>query len=167
MSKIQILDSEKINLKISRIARQILEDCYPESEVIVAGIKTDGFEFARRLSLEIVKVSPETKVTLGYLKINKPEPNSINVKSDIDAGACKGKTVIVVDDVLNTGRTLIYGVKYFLESGAKAIKTAVLVDRSHNSFPIKADYSGFPLATTLKENIRVILSENESVAYLE
>ncbi len=167
MSKLQILDSNKINLKVSRIARQILEDCFLEKEIIIAGIKTSGFEFARRLSLEVKKVSPETTVILGYLKINKPEPNSIEVQSDIDTQSCKGKTVIVVDDVLNTGRTLIYGVKYFLESGAKAIKTAVLVDRSHNNFPIKADYSGFPLATTLKENIRVVLTENESVAYLE
>jgi pyrimidine operon attenuation protein/uracil phosphoribosyltransferase len=167
MGKILILDKEKIRLKVCRIARQILEDYYLEKEIIIGGIQTGGFEFANRIAQELNRIAPEIVVNLGVLTINKVSPATSSVTTNLKPNTVNGKVVVVVDDVLNTGRTLIFGVNCFLSYNPKAIKTAVLVDRGHHNFPVKADYAGFTLATTLKENITVILNETESVAYLE
>ena len=166
MGKIQILSNQRISLIICRIARQIMEDYYQEPTILLAGIKSSGYEFAELLAKEIEKISPNTKVNLGFIEINKTSPSASNISSNLAVMDAKNKVIVIVDDVLNTGRTLIFGVNHFLLADAKAIKTAVLVDRSHNHFPVKADYIGFTLATTLKEHVEVLFSENESVAYL-
>ncbi|MBX7182820.1 MAG: phosphoribosyltransferase [Bacteroidia bacterium] len=165
--RIQILDHGKIQLKTSRIARHLLEDFYQEHEIVLVGIKGSGFEFAKRIAAELQKVSPETSILLGDLYIDKKNPNLQSTYSDISSEVANNKVVVVIDDVLNTGKTLLYGVTHFLGYQPKCIKTAVLVDRSHNDFPIKADYIGFPMATTLMEHVKVVFEENDSKAYLE
>jgi pyrimidine operon attenuation protein/uracil phosphoribosyltransferase len=165
--RIQILDNGKIQLKTSRISRHILEDFYLEKEIVLVGIKGSGFEFAKRIANELRIVSPTTGVLLGEVYIDKKSPSLPTTHSDISPEVAANKVVVVVDDVLNTGKTLIYGVTYFLGFQPKCIKTAVLVDRSHNDFPIKADYIGFPMATTLLEHVKVEFGEKGADAFLE
>ena len=78
----------------------------------------------------------------------------------------KNKPIVLVDDVLNSGTTLMYGVKFFLEVPLKRFKTAVLVNRNHKKYPVKADFKGLSLSTSLQEHIHVVFDENESYAYL-
>jgi len=166
-NRIKILDHGKIQLKTSRIARHILEDFHQEKEIILVGIQGSGFEFAQRIAAELNTVSPTMKLVLGSLLIDKKNPSLSTTRIDFSSDVLVDKVIIVVDDVLNTGKTLIFGVACLLHFQARSIKTAVLIDRSHNNFPIKADYIGFPMATTMMEHVRVIFGENEAEAYLE
>jgi pyrimidine operon attenuation protein / uracil phosphoribosyltransferase len=161
-----ILDQNQINQKITRIAWQIYEHFHREEEIVLAGIADNGFIIAGRIETALREISPLNIRTLK-ITINKKNPLSSGPVTEITEEQIKDKTVIVVDDVLDSGRTLIYGAKYFLDYSVRQLKTAVLVDRSHRIFPVKADYVGLSLATTLKEQIRVELTDNgKDAAYL-
>ena len=105
-------------------------------------------------------------MSLTELVINKEQPFSNDISVSLGVDDYKEKVVILIDDVLNSGKTMIYGVKHFLNVPLKKLNTAVLLDRQHNRFPIKADYVGTSLSTTIQEHITVELNETESVAYL-
>lgn len=161
--KVVILDHPKIQQKINRIAFEIYENNVDEQLIILAGLDNRGFELASRLKAILDKIST-LKVEL--IKVNLDRGNllaDVSLNTTIDL---KDKAVVIVDDVLDTGRTLIYAVKKFLEHPVKKINTAVLVDRSHHKFPVNADFVGLSLATTLQEHIHVEFSNNNDVAYL-
>ena len=106
------------------------------------------------------------KVTLHQLKLDKDQPKSDEITMEPDTKV-KGKTVVIVDDVLNSGRTLIYSFIPFLTHGVKNIQTAVLIDRNHKCFPVAADYVGISLATTSREHVNVVINDKGQVsAYL-
>ena len=98
-------------------------------------------------------------------RIDKKKPLT-QVETSIGESDYKNKSLVLVDDVLNSGTTLIYGVKYFLDVPLKRFKTAVLVNRNHKKYPVKADFKGISLSTSIKEHIQVDFVENESKAYL-
>lgn len=152
-----ILDEHKIAQKIKRIAWQIYENYYKEEEIILAGIVENGYILAERIAGLLQEIS-SIRVKTGKITLNKIAPLSEPVVTDLQSEDLTNKVVIVVDDVLESGRTLIYGVKYFLRFPVKHLKTIVLIDRSHRIFPVRADYVGLTLATTLQEHIRVELS---------
>ena len=131
---IQILDQAQIKQKIDRIAYQILEDCFDEKEIIIAGIASRGYVFAQKLEKVLSKIS-KIKCTLVEITLDK-DSNNLVASTNIPVSQCKNKTIILVDDVLNSGRTLLYGLSVFLNIPTKKIRTAVLVDRSHKLFPI-------------------------------
>jgi pyrimidine operon attenuation protein / uracil phosphoribosyltransferase len=158
MNSIEILNSKQINQKLNRIAYEIYENNFGEAEVFVAGIDGNGFIVAKRLC-EILKKISEIQISLGKITIDKANPLLKSPKLDFTEDDYKNKSVILVDDVLNSGKTLIYGVKIFLEKPVKKLNTAVLVDRSHTSYPVKADFVGLSLSTTLQEHIIADLSE--------
>ena len=135
---IQILDQAQIKQKIDRIAYQILEDCFDEKEIIIAGIASRGYVFAQKLEKVLSKIS-KIKCTLVEITLDK-DSNNLVASTNIPVSQCKNKTIILVDDVLNSGRTLLYGLSVFLNIPTKKIRTAVLVDRSHKLFPISTDY---------------------------
>ena len=162
--KILILNQHQIEQKIDRIAYQLLEDNYDEEEIIIAGILPKGNYIAERLKKILDKIAP-FKSTLITIELDK-QSSSLKAKTDTDMQICHNKAVILVDDVLNSGKTLIFGAKLFLNAPVKRLTTAVLVDRGHNRYPIKADVVGLSLSTTLQEHITVELKKGKEVAYL-
>lgn len=159
-----ILTHEEIKHKTKRIAYQIYETFVNEEEVILAGIANNGFIFAEKIAAELALIS-DLNVTLCEVKINKQKPQDV-VTTSITPEDYKNKALVLIDDVLNSGTTLIYGVKHFLEVPLSKFKTAVLVDRNHKKYPVKADFKGLSLSTSLQEHIQVVFEENNSYAYL-
>lgn len=159
----KILDHRQIQQKIKRLAYQIHENNYAEKELTLAGINNNGMVFAEMIRGELAQIS-SSKLTLTQLHINPANPLSgdITIARPIDELA-KG-VVIVVDDVANTGRTLFYAFEPLMQILPKKIEIAVLVDRKHKSFPVKVDYVGLSLSTTLKENIRVEIRDTDDWA---
>jgi pyrimidine operon attenuation protein/uracil phosphoribosyltransferase len=169
MSRNKILDADQIERKFQRIARQLLETHHSESEFILMGIDGLGLVVAQRLK-NILDTISTSKVKFEKIKLNKEDPLSTEIICSIPSSEVSGKIIVIVDDVLNSGRTLIYAIKHILDAGPKAVYTTVLVDRTHHSFPVKADYYGLSLSTHLNEHISVKLSKTESksdAVYLE
>jgi len=160
-----ILTHNQINHKIRRIAFQIYENNVNEKEIILAGIDKNGFIFAKKLKEVLQKISDINPV-LCKVSIDKKNPLE-EVKTSIPANEYENKSLILVDDVLNSGTTLIYGVKHFLNVPLKRFKTAVLVNRNHKKYPVKADFKGISLSTSLHEHIQIVLEGKKFEAYLD
>lgn len=165
MTRVNILSSEQIKQKVSRIAYQIFEDNFQEKEIIVAGIAPNGFELAQRIAAEVKKVSP-LEVKILELVIDKENPFSKKTALAIPEEQLNNKVIVLVDDVLNSGKTLAYALPVFLNIPIKKLRIAVLVDRNHKRFPVAPDFVGHSLSTTLKEHIKVELGLNEEGVYL-
>lgn len=160
-----ILDNETIAQKTTRIAYQIVEDNYEERELVMIGIRPNGYAFAETLKREIEKIEG-MKVQLHDLKLNKDNPLKDDIALAMGKESLNGKTVIVVDDVANTGKTLYYALKPIMEFAPRKVQAAVLVDRQHKLFPVAPDFVGLSLSTTMKEHIRVEMAGGKSAAYL-
>ena len=154
-----ILDQEQIKHKIRRIAYQIYESNIDETEIIIAGIAKNGFILAEKIETELKDISP-LRTTLCKVEIDKKNPLG-EIKTSLTAEEYKNKAIILVDDVLNSGTTLIYGVRHFLDVPLKHFKTAVLVDRNHKKYPVKADFKGISLSTSLSETVKVIFEKGK------
>ncbi len=167
MSAVQtvVLNATQVSQKIDRLAFQIHENTYNEKEIIIAGIAGNGFKLAELLAQRLVNLS-DVKVTLVSVKVNKRDPLAVDASVAIEKADVEDRVVILVDDVLNSGKTLIYGIRHFLQVRLKALRTVALVDRDHKRFPVKADYVGLVLSTTLQEHVRVELGD-EMAVYLE
>ena len=161
-SKIKNLND--IHLSIDRIAYQIYESNFEEETVFIVGIGEKGKVLSSLIGKSLNSIS-KIKVEFITLNIDKKNPLN-NVNSDKPISVLKNNSVVVVDDVLNTGSTLMYAVSYFLKVPVKSIKTAVMVNRNHKKFPIKADFKGISLATTMNEHISVILDGPEPGIFL-
>jgi len=160
-----ILTQQEIDHKTKRIAYQIYETFPDDTEIVLAGIALNGYLLAQKLAGIIESIS-DIKVTLCEVKINKSQPLE-PVETSLKAKDYANKSLVLVDDVLNSGTTLIYGVKHFLDVPLKKFKTAVLVDRNHKQYPVKADFKGLSLSTSLRERVQVVLDEKEQYAFLE
>lgn len=164
MGKNIILNHQELEHKIKRIAYQIYETFADEDEIILAGIASNGYILAQKLGIILDNIC-ELKITLCELKINKSNPFD-DISTSITKETYTDKSIVLVDDVLNSGTTLIYGVKHFLNVPLKKFKTAVLVDRNHKKFPVKADFKGISLSTSSKEHVRVVFENNNDYADL-
>ncbi len=160
-----ILNHQQISHKIKRIAYQIYESNVNESEVILAGIDSNGFLLAKKLKTILSKISPIEPV-LCKVTIDKKNPRS-DIKTSLSEAEYTNKSVILIDDVLNSGTTLIYGVRHFLNVPLQQFKTAVLVNRNHKKYPVKADYKGISLSTSLHEHVTVNLDGKKLEAVLD
>tara|TARA_Y100000992_G_C21200985_1_gene460426 strand:+ start:48 stop:572 length:525 start_codon:yes stop_codon:yes gene_type:complete len=160
--KTLIMDSKRLNDCSLRIAYQIYESNLDEKEIIIIGIKKNGYTYAKKISNYLKKIS-KIEINLISIHINKKNPiRGYSTSSNLNQ--IKNKSVVLVDDVLDSGKTLIYGVKFLLEFTVKKLKTAVLVNRNHKNFPVKADFKGISLSTSINEIISVELNnENEGV----
>lgn len=163
MSKVKILDTLQIRQKLNRLAFEVYENNFSEKELLVVGIEGNGYKVAVHLSKKLEEISP-LKITLGKITLNKEKPWEGEPAVDFEEKAFVNKTIILVDDVLNSGKTLMYAVKLFLDKPVKKINTVVLVDRSHTRFPVKADYVGLTLSTSLQEHIEADFSKKEKEA---
>ncbi len=153
--KLLILDKKQIQQKIERMAYEILEDNLNETEIIMAGIVDKGYTIAKQIKKTLEAISP-IKVTLMKIELDKSSTH-LQAVTDIEVVKASNKVVILVDDVLNSGRTLAYGLGVFLDIPLKKLRTLVLVDRSHRIFPVSPDYTGLELATILKEHVDVVM----------
>ena len=164
--KILVLNKQQIQQKLDRIAYQILEDNLDEQEVVLAGILPRGNLVAQKLKLILDGIAP-FKTILANINLDK-DSTTLKAKIDIDLKDCTDKAVILVDDVLNSGKTLAYGLGVFLDVPLKKMSTVVLVDRNHKNFPIATNYVGLALSTVLKDHVNVIIDKHgvEDAVYL-
>ena len=156
----RILNDRQVRQKIRRLAIEILENNFEEPEIILAGINNNGMAFALLL-MEELKTLTRIPIILTRIRLNPANPVGDPVKLEMPEAELQGKSVILVDDVANTGRTLFYACKPLLDILPKKIETAVLVDRTHKSFPILVNYIGLSLATTLLQEIEVRIRDTE------
>ena len=159
-TSIQILDKKQTEQKINRIAHEILEKNFHEKEIVLAGVDPCGFTLGKLLQKILVKIS-DFDVTLIKISLDKDAPLQSEIKLDCEMETISKKAVILVDDVLNTGRTLAYSLKPFLNADVKKLQVAVIVDRDHKTFPVQADYVGYSLSTTIQEHIVVELKDKK------
>jgi len=165
MNKNIILSNQEIEHTIKRIAYQIYETFVDEDEIVIAGIASNGFTFAKKIADSLNTIST-LKVSLCEVQINKQNPH-LPINTSLTKEEYKNKGLVLVDDVLNSGTTLIYAVRHFLEVPLKKFKTAVLVDRNHKKYPVKADFKGISLSTSSLDNVEVVFDNNgDNYAFL-
>ena len=160
-----VLDEAQIKQKIRRIAYEIHENNFAEDQLVLAGIEGQGYLFAQVLQQEIEKIA-DKKILLVRISLDKQAPSQSAISLDHPVEDMQGQVIILADDVLNTGRTLAYSLKPFLQNPVKKLEIAVLVNRSLTTFPVQAKYTGYELATTLSDHIEVVLSEGAPGVYL-
>ncbi|MGZ8559187.1 MAG: phosphoribosyltransferase family protein [Chitinophagaceae bacterium] len=163
ISKNYILNQQVAEKKIRRMALEIIENNLDETELILVGIRESGSVVARIIQRMITEIA-DIKTELISISLDKRLPKVITLSQTFDFN---NKVIIIIDDVANSGKTLLYALKPFLDYHPKKIQSLVLVERSHNSFPVHSDYVGLSIATTLQEHIYVEV-EGEKImgAYL-
>ena len=157
--KKQVLDFEKISRICGRLAYQILENNIGEDEILLVGIKEKGYEIAKIIEQKLKDIT-SSRVHLKSITIDKKNPNQIS-EFDINFNQMP-KSVYLVDDVLNTGKTLMFAVNSLLKYDFNLIKTLVLIDRNHKRFPVKVDFKGISLSTNLDDTVKLI-SKNKNL----
>jgi len=165
LTKNTILSHKEIEHKIKRIAYQIYESNVDETEIVIAGIESNGYILAKKIKQQLDQIS-EIESTLCKVKINKEVPTE-PITTSVKKEDYTNRSIVLIDDVLNSGSTLIYGIKHFLDVPLKQFKTAVLVNRNHKKFPVKADFKGISLSTSLFEHVHVNISRQPYEAYLD
>ncbi len=164
MSK--VLNDAQVRQKICRMAFEIYEQHFEEKEIVLVGIKDMGFNLADLLKAQLEEISP-IKVSLIEVNLDKKSPLQSDVQVSADVKTLEHKVIIIVDDVFNTGKTLAYSFKPFLNIRVKKLQVCVLVDRGHHSFPVQPDYVGYSLSTTINEHIEVsLLPQKPFAVYL-
>ncbi|BAV94398.1 phosphoribosyltransferase family protein [Ichthyobacterium seriolicida] len=164
MDSTVVLNHDDIKQKIRRMSFEIFEDNQKEKEISIIGINKNGFVLGSEIVKNLRDIS-DIKICEYQLFINKKEPlKSAKISGDIQS--LRDKSIVIVDDVLDSGRTMMYSIKYFLDVSLKKIKTAVLVDRSHKKFPVQVDFKGLALSTSIQNHVSVIFTEEENKAVL-
>jgi pyrimidine operon attenuation protein/uracil phosphoribosyltransferase len=157
-----VLDSRQVLQKIKRMAYEIYERNFNEKEVVIAGIDGQGYTLAEMLARELTQIAP-LAITVVRVSLDKLAPRQGEVILDVDLKTIRRKCVVLVDDVLNTGRTLAHSLKPFLDTEIRKIEVGVLVNRSHARFPVLPNYTGYELSTTLTDHVEVVLSKPQAV----
>ncbi len=152
----KILTERQVRDKITRIAYEIYENNFQNEELVLVGINGQGYTLARLLKQILDNIS-DINISIAELSIDKENHLSKPITIDTDEANLLDKAIVLVDDVQNSGRTISHGLGFLLKNGVKKIETAVLVDRSHKSFPILANYMGYEIATMIDEYIDVQL----------
>ena len=161
--KTEVLNQEEILRICNRFAFQILENSTDSNVIHIVGIKEKGFEIAKIIENELKSITNKS-IILRSIKINKKNPKDL-VLSNLKSNE-KIDTIFLVDDVLNSGKTLIYSLSFLLNFNFKSIRTLVLIDRNHKQFPVKVDYKGISLSTNISDNIQLLNNNNQLKAVL-
>ena len=161
--KTEVLNQDQILRICNRFAFQILENSIDSDVIYIIGIKEKGFDIAKIVERELKSITKKN-ISLSSIKIDKKNPkdsvlSDSNLNKNVD-------TIFLIDDVLNTGKTLIYSLSFLLKFNFKSIKTLVLIDRNHKQFPIKVDYKGISLSTNINDNIKLLNDNKELKAIL-
>ena len=161
--KTEVLNQEEILRICNRFAFQILENSTDSNIIHIVGIKEKGFEIAKIIENELKSITNKS-IILRSIKINKKNPKDL-VLSNLKSNE-KIDTIFLVDDVLNSGQTLIYSLSFLLKFNFKSIRTLVLIDRNHKQFPVKVDYKGISLSTNISDNIQLLNNNHQLKAVL-
>jgi pyrimidine operon attenuation protein / uracil phosphoribosyltransferase len=163
-SRNYILDKNVTEKKLRRMAYEILENNMDEKSIILAGIRESGSVVAKRIQKLLGEIS-KLPTELLTISLDKKQPTEVRLSQKMDFN---DKVIIVIDDVANSGKTLLYAMKPFIEFHPKKIQTLVLVERSHNAYPVRPDYVGLSVSTTLQEHIFVeVDGDDVKGAYLK
>ena len=163
--KNKILNTNKIKKIVKRIAYQIHENNLEYPEIILIGVHKNGYTLAEKINKELKQIS-KSNIKLVSIKINKKNPLE-EIELDCKKEYLKNKVIVLVDDVLHTGKTLIYCVKHLLEITPKNFNSVVLIDRNHKKFPIKVDFKGISLSTFISDHVEVVFEDNNSYAFIK
>lgn len=159
-----LLDTKTVDKKLLRLALELIENNLYEKELLLVGIEENGVVLARNIQ-KLIQKNSELKTELITLKMDKKHPKKITLSKGVDLN---NRVVVLIDDVTNSGKTLLYALKPFLDAHPAKIQTMVLVERTHTQFPITPDYKGISLATTLQDHIYVEVDGDKVVgAYLK
>lgn len=161
----KVLNATQVAQKIDRIAFEIYENHYQEEQIIIGGVAGNGYRLAEMIADKLRDISKK-EVRLVEVKVDKKDPLGASPFVALEREEAENRVVILVDDVLNSGKTLIYGIRHLLQVRLKALRTAVLIDRDHKRFPVRADFVGLALSTTLQEHVTVELN-GEMGVYLD
>lgn len=156
MTVTQILTAKQIQQKVRRIASQLYETNFDEKALVLAGVAGEGYELARRLARELQQIAP---FAVSLVRIDIDKSQTAQPPINLPATDYTDRVVVLIDDVLYSGRTLAFSLQPFLSVAVRKIQVAVLVNRNHPRYPIAADFIGLELATTLNEHVDVILSD--------
>ena len=161
-----ILEGKKVEQKIERMVHQLIEEFYGEKEITIIGIKKKGAQLSKRIKARLEDLNP---FAIKYIELELDKDDCLDhpITLEPKPESLANKRVVLIDDVLNSGRTMIYAARFILNEPVKSLKTLCLVDRIHRRFPIKADIVGISLSTTLQEHIRVDLKKGKEAIYLE
>lgn len=160
-----ILDGSQMKQRLVRMAFEIYEHNIDRKDIILAGISDNGFQLAKELDKELEKISP-IKTSVVKVDINKEEPLKDEIQIPLSEKELKNQSIVIIDDVLNSGRTAAFVLKSFLNVNIRKIEVAVLVNRTHKAFPIFPKYVGYELATTINEHVDVKLKGTDKGVYL-
>ncbi|MEY4285982.1 MAG: hypothetical protein RL511_55 [Bacteroidota bacterium] len=160
-----ILDQQQIQQKIVRLGHQLIEAAFDQEIIYLGGIIGNGYVLAQLLA-DVIAQNSALKVVCFEIKLNKDEPWSEAITFSIDQKELKNSYIILIDDVVNSGKTMQYALLKFLEQATKAIKTVALIDRQHRRYPIKTDFAGLSLSTTLKNHVEVDFSASNAKVFL-
>ena len=152
-----ILDKETAEKKLKRMALEVAGRNDGENAIVVIGIKENGFAIAQKIALYL-KDGFSGKISLVSLGIDKKDPGDITLSTKADL---RNQVILLVDDVANSGRTMLYALKPLLEQYPRSIQTLALVERTYKQFPVAIDYIGLSVSTTSAENITVEVENGE------
>lgn len=153
-----ILSKETAAQKIQRLALEVAENLSGDNApLIIVGIKEHGIVIAEKINSLLIKYINAAPQIIS-MAFDKNQPREIKLSEEVDFS---GKNVLLIDDVCNSGKTLLYALKPMLCFYPKRIQTLVLIDRMHKLYPVKPDYVGLSLATTLQDFIHVEVVNNE------
>ena len=156
-NKNYILTREVAEKKMQRMAYEIVERNPGENNIILAGITKSGLVIANKINAMLQPIY-NGKIYIIEITLDKKNPSDVYLSPLVDFN---DKVIIIIDDVVSTGRTLLYALKPFLHYHPKKIQTLVLVERTHKAFPVNSDYVGLSVSTTFKEHIVVEVDNNE------
>lgn len=157
-----ILDHDNVQRKLDRIAIQLCEENWSEKRIVLVGVVPRGLKLAGRLA-GMIKEHHAVDTQVLELRLDKNDPLTGPVVLSADLDSLKDRTVVLVDDVLMSGRTLMHAAAYLVQVKLKKLTTVVLVDRRHRAYPIRADIVGLTLSTTVQEHISVELGRKDAV----
>jgi pyrimidine operon attenuation protein/uracil phosphoribosyltransferase len=160
-----ILDQQQIQQKIVRLGHQLIEVAFDQEIIYLGGIIGNGYILAKLLA-DVITQNSSLQVICFEIKLNKDEPWSEPITFSIEQKELKNSYIVLIDDVVNSGKTMQYALLKFLEQATKAIKTVALIDRQHRRYPIKTDFAGLSLSTTLKNHVEVDFTKSNEKVFL-